>query len=195
MEKAPEPKSVQMTVNSYKCWAKLCYIIDKVLRVKLKLLQSHWCFPQLIKAAKSYTVSWDRRGLGIADNTSILSSFGYSEVVGFQALQCCFTPACAPPTPGVLTSCLTSTSTSYFISSPHLLLFFTWWRIPALSPELWHFFKLYQKVSFLENKQIRNLFSAQHILSASSLHTLLASSSAVLVLMCQMFLPILNFLQ
>lgn len=83
----------------------LCYISAEVFRVKLKLLQSHWCFTQLIKAAKSYTVSWDRGGQGIADNTSILSSFGVIEVVGFQALQNCFTPACAPPTPGVLTSC------------------------------------------------------------------------------------------
>lgn len=86
-----------MTVNGYKCWAKLCYIIDEVLRVTLKPLQSHWCFPQLIKAAKSYAVSWDSGGQGIGDNTSILSSFGFSEAAGFQVLQCCFTPACAPP--------------------------------------------------------------------------------------------------
>lgn len=42
-----------MTVNGYKCLANLCYIIDEVL----KLRQSQWCFPQLIRAAKSYIVS------------------------------------------------------------------------------------------------------------------------------------------
>lgn len=60
-----------------------------MLRVKPKLLQSHWCFTQLIKAAKSYTVSWDRGGLGIADNTSVLSSFGVIEEVGFQTELFC----------------------------------------------------------------------------------------------------------
>jgi len=36
--------------------ANLRYIIDEVPRVKVKLLQSHWCFPQLIKAAGNATL-------------------------------------------------------------------------------------------------------------------------------------------
>lgn len=60
LSETPEPQSVQMTLNGYKCWANLCYIIDEVLRGRMKLLQSQGCFPQLIKAAESCTVSWDK---------------------------------------------------------------------------------------------------------------------------------------
>lgn len=68
----------------------------------------------------------DRGDEGIGDNTGILSSFGFSEAAGFQALQCCFLPACVPPTQGALKNLrLPSASIGYFVSSPPLLQFHT----------------------------------------------------------------------
>lgn len=163
-----------MSVNGYKYWANLCYIIDEGLRVKLKSLWSHWCFPQLIKAAKSYAVSWDRGGQGIGDNTSILSSFGFGEAAGFQLLQCCFPPSRAAPSPRRGRA----PSMGLFISSPppphfHFSLGREQRKNCSLVPRTLTLFKLDQKATFLVNKQIRNLFSAQHTSSAFQvpLHT------------------------
>lgn len=62
----------------------------KCSRVKAKLLQSHWCFPQLIKAAENHTVGLDEGGKGIGDNTSISSSSGFGGAAGFRAPQALF---------------------------------------------------------------------------------------------------------
>lgn len=83
---------------------------------------------------------------------------------------------------------LTSTSTGYFISSPLLPLpIFTWQTAthPNTVPRTLTLLKLDPKVSFLVNKQPRDLFSAQHTLysqSSSSWFPLL-----VLLPLCQIF--------
>lgn len=158
-------------VNAYKCWANLCFIIDEVLRVKLK---PHWCFPQLIKATKSHTVSWDEVGQGISDYTSILSSFVLSE-------QRVSKPCSAALLQHVLLP-LQGFSSCVYHRHPRVTLFISlFFRFQRSTQESQHkslqlltLFKSNQKVSFL--KQIRNLFPAQHTLSAfQAPHTLLAS--------------------
>lgn len=82
----------------------------------------------------------------------------------------------------------TSASMGFFISLPLPPLFLFTWQSAAcgIVPRTLTLFKLDQKTCFLVNKQIRNLFSAQHTLSAFQvpLHTL-ASSLSVLLLVCQ----------
>lgn len=53
-----------MTVNGYKYLSNLCFITDEVLKVEHKLLWPRWCFTQLIKAAKSCTVSGGMKEAG-----------------------------------------------------------------------------------------------------------------------------------
>ncbi len=157
--------------------------------------------PQLIKAAKRYIVSWDRGGLGIADITSILSSFGFSEAVGFQTLQRRFTPASsawAPPTLRLLSDINIHRLLYFFSSSSIFSLGRVQHRDPNTVPRTLTLFKLDQKSELPGKQQIRNLFSAQHRLTgfpSSSPQTLLASSTPVLSLSWKIFQPILNSLQ
>lgn len=89
----------------------------------------------------------------------------------------------------------------YFFSSPPYFLFSLGreqHKNCSIVPRTLTLFKLDQKASFLVNKQIRNLFSAQHILSAFQvplhtrfwlLHCLFFCSQA------KLFQPILNAFQ
>ncbi len=105
-------------------------------------------------------MSWDRGGRGIADNTGILSSFGFREAVGFQALQCCFAP-CAPPTLELLSD-INIHRLLYFLSSS--ITFLTWQSATQGSQHCPQNFDTFQtRPSELPGKQqIKNLFSAQH---------------------------------
>lgn len=98
-------------------WAGSCSIIDEVLRVRN---QPPALAPRLIKGSKKLQCEVQQRRLrGIADNSSVLSSFGFSEAAAcFLVLQCCccLNLACTPPTPGILLLLL------HLLSNPHAAL-------------------------------------------------------------------------
>lgn len=99
-------------------WAGSCSIIDEVLRVRN---QPPALAPRLIKGSKKLQCEVQQRRLrGIADNSSVLSSFGFSEAAAcFLVLQCCccLNLACTPPTPGILLLLLL-----HLLSNPHAAL-------------------------------------------------------------------------
>lgn len=158
-----------------------------------KLLQPQWCFPQLIKAAKSYAVS---RGRGRPGNCGqcwyfIIFWLWWSGGFPGPAVPLC-SSMCSSHSRGSVKLCVTSASTGYSAPSqilPHLFFHFPFslgrleHKDPNNCPQKFDTFQVRPK-SELPGKQAnkKSIFSAAHFIRfpSSSPHTLLASSSPVL---------------
>lgn len=84
---------MQMTVSGNKYLSNLCFITDEVLKVEQKLLQPCSCFTQLIKAAKSCSVSGGQRRPGNSKQYQYFIIFWTQQSVGiFRACAAMFLP-------------------------------------------------------------------------------------------------------
>ena len=157
-----------MTVNGYKCWSNLCYVIDEVLRgywadgATAGLVHSSAHLRQRRKK-KCYCVSRVWGGLGIVDNPSILSYFRLSQACTSRPCSAALQQRMLLPRRELL-QVTSNVNKLWVYFSPRLSLLAQRTakeRIPTLSPETLTHLKRDQRASSSANKQNMKLFSEE----------------------------------